>query len=78
VNSQRWEEIQARFDELVELNASDRAGRLAGFATTDPELHRALESLLDADAAATVELASIDASSAVAAASALSNDSSAR
>ena len=60
MNSQRWEEIQASFDALVELNPSDRAGRLAGFATTDPELHRALESLLNADAAATAELASID------------------
>jgi eukaryotic-like serine/threonine-protein kinase len=61
VNSQRWAEIRASFDALVELNSSDRVSRLAKFATTDPELHRALESLLAADGSATAELASIDA-----------------
>jgi serine/threonine-protein kinase len=61
VNSQRWEQIQASFDELVELNAKERARRLATLASTDPELHRALESLLDADAAAGAELAPLDA-----------------
>ncbi|HEY0528262.1 MAG TPA: protein kinase [Gemmatimonadaceae bacterium] len=60
VNSQRWAEIQASFDAVVELNASDRADRLAAFATTDPELHRAVESLLAADAAASANLASIE------------------
>jgi serine/threonine protein kinase len=60
VNSQRWEEIQASFDEFVQLNASERAGRLTLLASSDPELHRALESLLAADAAVTAELASID------------------
>jgi eukaryotic-like serine/threonine-protein kinase len=61
VNAQRWVEIQASFDELVELNASDRAARLETLASSDPELHRALESLLEADAAASAQLAPIDA-----------------
>jgi serine/threonine-protein kinase len=61
VNAQRWEEIQASFDELVELDEGERASRLATFARTDPELHRALESLLEADAAASAQLEPIDA-----------------
>ena len=61
MNPQRWEEIQASFDELVELNAKERASRLVTLARTDPELHRALESLLDADASASAQLGSIDA-----------------
>jgi serine/threonine protein kinase len=61
VNAQRWEEIQSSFDELVELNASDRAARLVTLASSDPELHRALESLLKADAAASADLRPIDA-----------------
>ncbi|MFL5482909.1 MAG: protein kinase domain-containing protein [Gemmatimonadaceae bacterium] len=60
MNAQRWEEIQAGFDELVELNASGRAARLGMLATSDPGLHRALESLLKADAAAGVDLRLID------------------
>jgi hypothetical protein len=59
--AKRWEEIQASFDQLVELDASARASHLATLASTDPELHRALESLLEADAAVSAELASIDA-----------------
>jgi eukaryotic-like serine/threonine-protein kinase len=60
VNAQRWEEIQVSFDELVELAASERAGRLAKLASSDPELHRALESLLKADASAGTDLRLID------------------
>jgi serine/threonine-protein kinase len=60
VNAQRWEEIQASFDELVELNASNRAARLQMLASSDPDLHRALESLLKADAAASADLRVID------------------
>jgi len=60
VNAQRWEEIQTSFDELVELNASDRAARLETLASSDPELHRALESLLKADASAVADLRLID------------------
>ena len=53
MNAHRWEEIQASFNQLVELNASNRAARLEMLASSDPDLHRALESLLKADAAAT-------------------------
>src|SRR5947209_13292642 len=60
MNSRRWEEIQTSFDELVVQDASARARRLAAIAHTDPELHRALESLLAADADASRELAPID------------------
>jgi serine/threonine protein kinase/Tfp pilus assembly protein PilF len=61
VNAKRWEEIQASFDEIVELDARARAVHLATLASRDPELHRALESMLEADAAVTAELAPIDA-----------------
>jgi serine/threonine protein kinase/tetratricopeptide (TPR) repeat protein len=60
VNAQRWEEIQVSFDELVELNASQRVAHLATLAKADPELHRALESLLMADDTATARLEAID------------------
>jgi TolB-like protein/tetratricopeptide (TPR) repeat protein len=61
VNAKRWEEIQVSFDEVVELSASERAARLATLASTDPELHRALESMLESDSEASARLASIDA-----------------
>jgi serine/threonine protein kinase len=61
VNTQRWEEVQVCFEELVELDATERVGRLAKLAITDPELHRALESLLQADAEADAHLAPVDA-----------------
>ncbi|HYS68835.1 MAG TPA: protein kinase, partial [Gemmatimonadaceae bacterium] len=60
MNAQRWEEIQVGFDQLVELDAPHRTARLAMLASSDPELHRALESLLEADAAASAQLAPID------------------
>jgi eukaryotic-like serine/threonine-protein kinase len=60
MNAQRWEEIQAGFDEIVELNASNRAARLEMLASSDPELHRALELLLNADASASADLRLID------------------
>src|SRR5438552_4393663 len=61
MNAQRWEEIQVGFDQLVELDVPHRTARLATLARSDPELHRALESMLEADAAASVQLAPIDA-----------------
>jgi serine/threonine protein kinase len=61
LNTQRWEEVQVSFDELVELDATERVGRLATLAISDPELHRALESLLQADAEADAHLAPVDA-----------------
>ena len=61
MNAQRWEEIQVRFDQLVDLDVPRRKARLAMLASSDPELYRALESLLQADATASVQLAPIDA-----------------
>ncbi len=61
MNSQRWEEVQVSFDELVELGATERLDRLAKLAISDPELHRILESLLAADAEADAHLALVDA-----------------
>ena len=46
MNAERWEEVQVAVNELIEMDASERAGRLARLAIGDPELHRALESLL--------------------------------
>jgi serine/threonine-protein kinase len=60
VNAQRWEAIQIRFGELVGQDASARSRHLATIAITDPELHRALEMLLAADADASVQLAPIE------------------
>lgn len=61
MDPRRWEEIQTSFDEIVELDASERAGRLAVLTSTDPELRRALESLLAADAQASARLAPLEA-----------------
>jgi serine/threonine protein kinase len=61
MNAQRWAEIQDSFDQLVDLDLPHRIAHLATLAISDPELHRALESLLEADAAASAQLASIDA-----------------
>lgn len=60
VNARRWEEIQIHFDDLVARDVSERARRLATIATTDPELHRALITMLSADADVSAELASIE------------------
>ena len=61
MNAERWEEVQTAFDELIELDATARVGRLASLATKDPELHHAVTSLLEADAEADAHLAPIDA-----------------
>jgi serine/threonine-protein kinase len=61
MDPRRWEEIQAAFEELAELEAADRRSRLAVIGTTDPALRAAIESLLVADAEADDLLASIDA-----------------
>jgi hypothetical protein len=61
VKTQRWEEVQASFEELVELDATERVAELARLAIRDPELHRALESLLEADADAEAHLAPVSA-----------------
>ncbi|HMJ18245.1 MAG TPA: protein kinase [Gemmatimonadaceae bacterium] len=61
MNAQRWQEIQVSFDQLVDLDVAHRNARLANLAISDPDLHRALESLLEADAVASKQLAPIDA-----------------
>jgi serine/threonine protein kinase len=61
VNAERWGQVQVSFDELVELDASERVRRLASLAATDPELANALESLLEADSEADAHLASFEA-----------------
>ncbi len=61
MNAERWEEIQVRFDELVEMDLSHRTAHLAMLASSDPSLHRALELLLKSDAAASAQLAPLDA-----------------
>ncbi|HEX9128892.1 MAG TPA: protein kinase [Gemmatimonadaceae bacterium] len=59
MNAQRWGEIQAGFDAIIELAPADRASRLQSLATSDPEMHEALQSLLRSDAAASRELAPV-------------------
>jgi len=61
MDPRRWEEIQATFDELVELDAAERLGRLAALGTTDPALRQAVEDLLAADAEADARLTAVEA-----------------
>ncbi|MFC4820878.1 protein kinase domain-containing protein [Dokdonella ginsengisoli] len=51
VPAERWAEIAASFDELVELAPAQRAARLAQIAREDPALAREVEALLAADEA---------------------------
>ncbi len=46
----RWENIQAAFTEIVELDDSERRTRLAALGATDPELRVTVEALLEGDA----------------------------
>jgi tetratricopeptide (TPR) repeat protein len=62
MDPRRWETIRVAFDELVELDASARASRLAVLGATDPDLRAAVESMLAADAEADRRLAPIEAS----------------
>src|SRR5215210_1271146 len=55
----RWREIRTVFDDLVELESSARAERLAALDRTNPELRRAVEALLRADPDADLRLARI-------------------
>ena len=57
----RWAELCASFDTLVELNAGDRAERLAAIGASDPVARRALEELLEADVSPSSGLSHIDA-----------------
>ena len=53
----RWHEIRTAFDKVVELEPVQRAERMAALGASDPELQRAVERLLEADAEADVRLA---------------------
>jgi TolB-like protein len=61
MDPRRWEQVQAVFEELVELDAAGRLSRLAALSETDPGLRQAVESLLAADAEAGQRLAPLDA-----------------
>jgi tRNA A-37 threonylcarbamoyl transferase component Bud32 len=61
MDPQRWEEVQAAFEELAGLSEAERRSRLAAIGTKDPALRAAIESLLVADADADERLAPIDA-----------------
>ena len=60
MNAQRWKEIQASFDSLVELGATERVGRLTLLASRDPELCEEVERLLAANSQASAQLARVD------------------
>lgn len=61
IDPQRWNEIQATFDALVEMDSGERSSRLAALGVADPELRATLETLLAADAARERRLASLEA-----------------
>jgi len=60
-DSARWAEVLATFDEIVVVSDSVRRARLAAIGSRDPELRRAVEALLAADAVADQRLAHLDA-----------------
>jgi serine/threonine protein kinase len=60
MDAPRWQRVRAEFDELVELEASQQKSRLAAIGDSDPELRRAVESLLAADGAADRQLSHIE------------------
>ncbi|MBA3341939.1 MAG: serine/threonine-protein kinase [Gemmatimonadaceae bacterium] len=57
----RWQEIQATFDTIVEMDDVERGNRLTELSTSDPELRAAVELLLAADSGADARLASLEA-----------------
>ena len=60
VTGERWREIRAHFDELVELDHAERQQRLSRIGDTDPKLQRAVESLIAFDAMAGARLQRIE------------------
>jgi TolB-like protein/Tfp pilus assembly protein PilF len=60
MDPRRWDKIRAAFDEVVELEAAERANRLAGIGAADPELRDAVDILLRADAEADAWLAPME------------------
>ena len=61
MDARRWEEIQATFDTLVELDDLERGNRLTAISASDSELQAAVESLLAADSEADARLARLEA-----------------
>ena len=57
----RWEQIRAAFEEIVELDAAGRGERLTTIGVKDPELRSTVEALLQADAEANAWLAPVEA-----------------
>lgn len=57
MDATRWESVCATFEALVELEPSVRHVQLAAVAATDPDLRRAVQLLLDADANAAAQIA---------------------
>ena len=57
----RWQEIQATFDTIVELDDVERGNRLTALGASDPELRTAVELLLAGDSEADVRLAPLEA-----------------
>jgi len=50
VDAERWSAVRAQFEDLVDLDPSARAARLARLAESDEDLAKAVEQLLAADA----------------------------
>ncbi len=61
IDPQRWDEVQAAFDALVELSPAARASQLEALEATDPVLYASVAALLAADANAEAQLAPLDA-----------------
>ncbi len=59
MDPERWSAVRAAFDQLVELDLGARAERLAALSAGDPDLRRAVEALLEADAEAEERLAGL-------------------
>jgi tetratricopeptide (TPR) repeat protein len=59
MDAERWRTVRATFDELVELDPARRDERLATLGAADPELRRALDALLEADAEVDARLAPV-------------------
>jgi serine/threonine-protein kinase len=60
IDAQRWSQICAVFDELVDLDAATQADRLDEIGRADPELRYSIEKLLAADTDAGIRLARVD------------------
>ncbi len=60
MEAKRWAEVRALFDELVELEPENQAARLAVVSARDPEMARAVQSLLAADPDAESRLAGLE------------------